>query len=308
MPALDSVVTDFLTSIKDSLSTGAQTSTPGDGNTNAAPLNYLRAQDMASVLELLQDALDQATNLTVVSGSTTTVVDGAATFVAGAQAGNTITFDAATTTTALQGLSFTVTSNTTTTLTTELMPGTPVTGDLYTIQGAFVQGAVDALRGTRDGSAQTIGAAPPGNVYGDMRTVADALSRLTVQLGQTQNERNLGRPGLVTIADSTTTVVQLEGYGQNYRVDQFRGAKIVVGSEDPRIVTRSDETSVTVNKALSAAPAASVAVTITVAADQAHKTFGKLAIHPGAQPGENIFLSDLIQQAEDAVVAFTLPT
>jgi len=307
MPALPTIVTDFLTRIKDDLSVGPQLATPGPGNIRGAAMNYLRAQDMSSVLELLQDALDQTTNLTATGGTTTSVQDTGA-FVVGAQVGNFVTF-AGNITAALAGLTFRVVSNTTGELFFgEILPGTPANGDTYTIAGGLVQGAIDELRQPRDGAAQTISAAPPGSVFGDMRIVADALNRLTVQLGQTQNERNLGRPGLQVASGSSTTVVQLETVGIPFRIDEFRGAKIVVSGEEPRFVVRNDETSVTVQAAYSSAPTATTAVTLTVAADQANKTYGKLSIHPGAQPGENIFLADLIQQAEDAVIAFTLPT
>ncbi len=305
--SLPTIVEDFLDRIVLELSVGPQLATPGPGNINGAAMNYLRAQDMSSVLELLQNALDQPSDMTATGGTTTSVQDTGA-FIVNTQAKAVVTFDAATTTAALQGLSFEVVSNTTGALFFgETLPGTPVTGDTYTITSGLVQVAIDNLRGPRDGSAQGIGAAPVGSVYGDMRMVAEALNVLVVQLGATQNERNLGRPGLQVAAASTETVVQLETAGISFRIDEFRGAKVVVSGEDERFVVRNDETSVTVNKAYSSAPTATTAVAITVAANQANKTYGTLAVHPGSQPGENIFLSDLITQARAAVEASTIP-
>lgn len=303
MPALPTIVSDFLTKVKNDLSVGSDLATPGSGNIRGAAINYLRAQDMASVLELLQDALDQSTNLVAVSGSTTTVVDGASTFVAGAQIGNYVTF-AGNTTAALAGVTARVSSNTTTTLTfSSILPASPAAGDTYTIAGGVVAEAIADLR-----EGKSLGDAPSGSVYGESRIVMDALNRLTVQLGATQRERNLGRPSLLTTAGSTDTVVNIDNFGVPYRTDEFRGAKCVVGANTPRVVVQSTATTVTLNRALTAAPGAGVAVALTVAANQAHKTYGRISTHPGSQPGENIFLADLIAQAEAAVVAFTLPT
>lgn len=425
MPALPPIVSDFLTRIKNDLSVGSDLATPGSGNIRGAAQNYLRAQDMASALELLQDVLSNpaatgvvtftglpsaddtlvvgditytwkaapsaafevdigadadgcVTNLvaainltgtagvtygadttihpevfaadgagstvdltafdvgavgnsivftesmanTTISGSGTltggsdgitltatgngtvsTFVEGASTFTANAHIGDTFTFDAATTTADLQGVVATVVSNTTTTLTfAENLPAATATGDDGILTSTSMSGAIAELR-QGAGPAD----APRGNVYGHSRTVADALNRLTTQLGATQTERNLGRPGLKVATGSSTSVVELETAGIPFRIDELRGAKIVVAGQDPRIVVQSDETSVTVNKAYASAPAATTAVTLTVAADQAHKTYGKLTVHPGAQPGENHVLADQIGQAEAAVVAFTLP-
>lgn len=427
MPALPAITTAFLTRVKDGLSVGTDLATPGAGNIRGAADNYLRAQDCASVLELLQDALSNpsaagvltftglaiadeivtigttvytwkaspsaafevdiggsaaacvtnlvaainlsgtegveygagttvhpdvsaadgagdtvevtakapgspgngivtTTDLTNASwgaattaggsegilltaasnGTVRTFVEGASTFVANAHVGDTFTFDAGTTTSALQGLSFTVASNTTTTLTfEETMPAASASGDDGLLTSTSMQGAIDALRG-----GGGLADAPRGSVYGDMRTVADALNRLTELMGATQAERNLGRPGLVTAAGSTASVINVATQGVNMRIDEMRGAKVVVDSDttNPRICVQNDENSLTLNKDLTGGiPAAAEAVVITVPADQAHKSYGKLAVHPGAQPGENIFLANLIQQAEDAVIAFTLP-
>lgn len=301
MPALPTITSDFLTRIKNDLSVGSDLATPGSGNIRGAAMNYLRAQDTASVLELLQDALDQPASLTATGGTATSVQDTGA-FVANSQLGNYVTF-AGNVTAALAGVTARVTSNTVNELFFASLPGTPAAGDTYTLAGGMVSEAVSDLR-----EGKTRGDAPAGSVYGDMRIVTDALVRLIIQLGGTLRERNLGRPNLETVAGSTTTVINLNTLGINFRIDEFRGAKCTIAGES-RIVTRSAENSVTLNAPLAGgAPGSAVAVALTVPADQPHKTYGKLVTHPGPQPGENIFLADMIDQAEDAVVAFTLPT
>lgn len=164
--ALPTVVTSFLTRIKDSLKQGSDLGS----NVRGAAQNYLLAQDMATVLDLLQDAMDQGTDLTATGGSTTTVVDGAGTFVANQQAGNIIVFGAATTTVALRSLEFRVSSNTATTLTVPLMPAAAVAGDVYTIRGGWFDSHISNLRGGRG-----LADAPRGSVLGDVRQVLDAL-------------------------------------------------------------------------------------------------------------------------------------
>lgn len=92
MPALPSIVSDFITSVKDRLTTGAPlgpSTAPGDSTIFSAGANGLIAMDMSAVFELLQDALSTSTPLVAEMGTDASViVDGAATFVAGQQVGN----------------------------------------------------------------------------------------------------------------------------------------------------------------------------------------------------------------------------
>lgn len=166
MPALPTVVSDYLTAVKDALKEG----TDLGQSVRGAALNYLRAQDMATVLDLLQDAMDQSSALTATGGSTTTVVDGAATFVPGQQDGNYVVFDPATTTVALRGLSFRIRSSTATTLTVDLMPAAAQAGDTYTIVGGWFD---DHIADLREGKG--LADSPSGSIYGESRTVMDAL-------------------------------------------------------------------------------------------------------------------------------------
>lgn len=154
----------------------------GTGNENGVatnPMNFLRAQDMASVLELLTNAMDQTGTLTATAtGTATTVVDGAGTFVPGQQEGNYVKFKANTTTVALRGLSYKILSNTDRVLRTETMAAATASGDTYEITGGVGNAAVSALR-----EAKSLGDSPSGSIYGDFRIVKDALTRITQMLG-----------------------------------------------------------------------------------------------------------------------------
>jgi len=424
MPTLPNLTTDFLTRVKNDLSVGSDLATPGSGDIRGAAANYVRAQDMATVLELLADSLSKtiatatltfSTNaanaetvtiggvvytwatspsaayevdvggtaaasvtnlvdaingtgtpgttygegtephpvvtavdgagdtvvvsathapgtagnittgetmgggswdgnltggsdglpLTATGGSTTTFVDGASTFVAGAHEGWTFTFDAATTTADLRGVSAVVASNTTTTLTfTSTLPAAVVSGDDGVLVNTALDGHVLELRQGRTNRAD----APPANVYGTNRQMTDALIILLNQMGGTLSERTLSRPGLQTGTGSTTTRVVLATADIPFRIDEFKNAKVAVSGETPRFAISNDESSVLLNAALSSAPSSGTAVTITVPADTANSNFVKTVTHPGGQPGENAYLSDLVQQVQDAVEAFTLPT
>lgn len=72
MPALPTVTTAFLTRITNSLKNGTDFGNDLEG----ASANYLRSQDLATALELLQDAFNSTASLTAAGGSTTTLVDG----------------------------------------------------------------------------------------------------------------------------------------------------------------------------------------------------------------------------------------
>ncbi|NJL53730.1 hypothetical protein HC928_00395 [bacterium] len=142
------------------------------------PLNFLRAQDMASVLELMQDSMTQTTALTTTAnGSTTTLVDGAGSFVPGQQVGNLVRFKGDTTTVALRGLSFRILGNDDRTLRVETMPAATVNGDTYEILGGIVDAHIDDLR-----EGKGLGDSPSGNIYGDYRIVQDALLQFTRKL------------------------------------------------------------------------------------------------------------------------------
>ena len=298
MPALATVVSDYLTAVKDALTTGTDTGS----NMNAAAQNYLRAQDMATVLDLLQEALTQTTPLTAVGGSTTTVVDGASTFVAGTQVGNTVTI--VTATQSIVGETSVVISNTTTTLTVfPAFSATLTNLDTYTIEATMLDAVVADLRGGKG-----VADATPGDPYYTNRSAIAGIMLGVQRLGGTLQARNIGRPGLETAAGSTDTEVVLVTSGVPYRIDELRGMNLIVAGEQ-RIISSNTEDTATLKGALSSAPGAAAGVIITVPIrDFGGTSAPKIVTHPGAQPGENRVLADFIDQLQTLVVAFVLPT
>jgi hypothetical protein len=304
MPALDTVVSDYLTAIKGALTTGTDTGDPGAfaGDVHAAAQNYLRAQDMATVLELLIDALSNTdTPLTVVSGSTTSIVDGVATFVADTQVGNTVTI--VTASESIVGETSVIVANDTTTLT--LSPpfsATVTVADTYTIAGTMLDAEVATLREGRG-----IADATPSGPYGNRRDAIAGLMLGIERLGGTVAERNIGASGLTALDGSTDTVVLLSG--GPYRIDEFRGMRVAVDTAGEGFVVSSNENSLTLRGPMAASAAAADAVTITVPTNDFGGTSApKIRTHPGAQPGENAVLADLINQLQVLVVAFSVAT
>ncbi len=173
MPALSATTAAFLQRIKDDLTIGSDLGSSVRG----AAQNYLRAQDMATALELLMDALDTVA-LTAVSGTTSSVTDGAATFVASRQIGNVVTFTG-NVTAGLAGVTAVVLANTTITLTFEAasLPFAPASGDTYSIDGGFLDAIISDLR-----SGQGLADAPSSNVFGNSRLIQDALLQLVNRL------------------------------------------------------------------------------------------------------------------------------
>jgi len=298
---LDTVVSDYLTAVKAALTTGTDTGTPGEyaGDVHAAAQNYLRAQDMATVLDLLQQALNATTPLTVVSGSTTSIVDGASTFVADEQVGNVVTI--VTATESIVGETATVVANDTTTLTlSPALSATVTVGDTYTIEAKFLDTEIATLREGRGIADATV------NPYGVHRDAINGLVRFAEQLTSTFAERNIGAAGLTALAGSDDTVILLSG--GPYRIDELRGYRVVVTARGEGIVLRNDENSVTLRGPMAAAAQAADAVAITVPLNDFGGTSApKIRTHPGAQPGENIALADLIDQLQALVEASTVP-
>lgn len=301
MPALPTVVTDYLTAVKDSLKQGSDLGS----NVRGAAQNYLRAQDMATVLDLLQDGLDQDSSLTATDGTTTTVVDGAGTFVEDQQIGNYVIFEG-NITSEIAGEERRITDNDETTLFWDRgdpLPASVQADDNYTIRGGIFDEAVSHLREGKDAADATV------NVYGNVPVPMDALSRGIQQIsGSPVNYREVwdGDTG----NDSTDTEVQLDLQGGSLVPDQLRGYRInITGFEYRTIVRNTAEGLCTLNTPLSSAPSSGTSVRVTAADDNVGGTSApKIRTHPGAQPGENAQLADLIQQLEDAVVDYTLPT
>lgn len=274
----------------------------GENGVQTLPLNFLRAQDMASVMELLMDALDLPAPLTATGGSAISVDDAGA-FVADTQVGNTVVFTG-NVTAALAGKSAVVVSNTANSLffATGAIPAAPVAGDTYTIVGSMVDGAIRSLLEGRVGSAN----APPGNLYGDSRVVADALVRIVQQLGGATIAENVLFSG-VTAAGSSSSVIKLNLRGGSLRIDELKNLKLDVTGFGIRKIVSNNESSVTVAPAFSSAPGSGVAAVVSFPEDSTDAS-RNYTFAPGGQPRDNKALAEVLRAAIVAVVAFTLPT
>lgn len=292
MPALSAPVTAYIDGIIDNLNQG---NSLGSGAYGAAQ-HYLRAQDMATILDLLVEAVPNSASLTATGGSTTTCV--VTTLEPNLYPGATITFDPATTTVALQGTTHTVASNDATTLTvTATMPAACAAGDTFVLSGHVlddtVTPVVSELRGGRGR-----GDAPPTNVYGLMRKVADAFEKIKTISGSAGVLPTVSRPGAETIAGSTTTQIKTD---QTMRIDEMQGLELHIAGEVARILS-NNETDLYLKTALvGGAPAAATAYEIKRNPNTLNDT-RKHTVHPGGHP-DNRTLAYSIDLARDGVVA-----
>jgi hypothetical protein len=236
MPALSSVVSTYLTAVKTALQTGSDLGS----NVRGAAMNYLRASDMATVLDLLQSAMTQTTNLTVVSGTTRSLTDSAATFVASTQIGNTVVFNG-NVTAALAGVTAVVRANNTTTLAFEdTLSAAPAAGDTYKIRGTMFDKWISDLR-----EGKNLADSPAGNLLGDYRSAFGGLLAGLERLGASPTERAQG--SLVLSPGSTSSVVNL---ATAVRPDELKGKHVTLRTAR-RTVTANDESSMTLNTPVS---------------------------------------------------------
>lgn len=269
-----------------------------DVDTAPVGAGYLRAQDLATALELLQESTNSG-ELTATGGSTTTAV--VASVTANAYVGAEVTFEADTTTVALRGVTATVVSNNGTTFTfAETLPGTVASGDTFRVRSAFLDDAIALLRGS-----SVRADAPPANVYGFSRTVVDVLQRMQEQLaGSALPNRSVSRPGLVTGSGSTTTAVVS---ADAMRPDQFKGMYLTISGATRRIVS-NNETTLFLDKALSGAPSASTSFSIFLKTVDANVFPGRFHnVHPAGHP-DAAFLAYLLDTVQNTVEAFVLPS
>jgi hypothetical protein len=174
----------------------------------------------------------------------------------------------------------------------------------YTISGGIAADAINALR-----EDKSISESPSGDIYGDLRSVKDGIVKMIVQLGGTVTNQNVA--SLVCGTGSTDTVVVIDtstatGCGAKFAPDQFKNLQVTIGS-DTCTILRNDETTLTLRTALSSAPSASTAMTIFKPVTSIRSVDNTIP-HPGAQPGENRILADLLTQVRARVAAYTVPT
>jgi hypothetical protein len=294
---LPAATTAFLTAVKGSLSTDRT-----NGGVSLPPsYNLLRAQDMANVLRLLQTALSTGVLTATGAGSTTTFVDGASTFVASQQVGNTFTFASDTTTASLRGVSATIRSNTTTTLTfNETLPAATQTGDTGSITAAFLNPWINAIMENKN----PFTSAPAGSTYSQMRPAQAGLLRLIQQLGGTVPSQTL----LTTTAKAgtSTTVISCNTLGP-LQIDQLKGKTFTYATTSVRrIISHTADGVFTLDAAVTA-PSGGEAV--VVSESELDVTYPKVSnFYSGAHSGDNYKLSNLINAAQAAVLAATVPT
>jgi|694.fasta_scaffold27399_6 hypothetical protein len=274
----------------------------GEGGVDTLPLNFLRAQDMASALELLMLALNLPGNLTATGGTATSLSDTGA-YVANTQVGNTVVFTG-NVTAALAGRRAVVISNNANTLNfaTGALPAAPAVGDTYTIQGTFVDNAINSLLQGRLGFSN----APPANVYGDSRIVADALVRIVQQLGGATISESRLFSG-TTAAGSSSSAIKLNTRGLNLRIDELKNQKLDVTGFGIRKIISNDESTVQIAPPFSSAPGSGVTAVVTVPEDSSDAS-RNYTFAPGGQARDNRALAEVLRAAQAAVVAFVLPT
>jgi len=273
----------------------------GESGVDTLPLNFLRAQDTASVLEVLMEALTLSAAITATGGTAVSVQDTGA-FIANTQIGNTILFTG-NTTAALAGRTAVVVSNTANAcfFATGAIPATPAAGDTYRVIGTFSNPDILALRGARGK-----GDAPPGNLYGDSRSVTNAFVRIIQQLvGSPAFESTLWTGNSAAAGSSLSTVV-LNTRGGAFRIDEFKNMKLAVSGFTARKVTSNDATSVTFAPPLGSVPGA---VATVISYPQDRTTAGlNYTFAPGGSPHDAKYLAELLRAAQVAVTAFVLPT
>lgn len=278
----------------------------GESGVDTLPLNFLRAQDTASVLEVLMEALTLSAAITATGGTAVSVQDTGA-FIANTQIGNTILFTG-NTTAALAGRTAVVVSNTANAcfFAPGSIPATPVAGDTYRVIGTFSNPDILALRGAIPGSPRGKGDAPPGNLYGDSRTVTNAFVRIIQQLvGTAAFESTLWTGNSAAVGSSLSTVV-LNTRGGAFRIDEFKNMKLAVTGFTARKVVSNDATSVTFAPPLGTVPGA---VATVISYPQDRTTAGlNYTFAPGGSPHDAKYLAELLRAAQVAVTAFVLPT
>lgn len=281
MPALASVVSDYIDTVQSALE--------GTGS------GYLAAQDLASILELLQDAMASG-ELTATGGSTTTAV--VTSIPSGVYVGATVTFEDDTTTVALQGVTTTVASHDGTTFTfDDTLAASVAAGDTFQVT---VTAADDLISQIRDDQTDY----PRGNVYPNWRTAVEGLNIVarTASGGTDLADVTVSRAGLETAAGSTdSAVVSVD----TMRIDEFKNLELTISGET-RKITGNTETEIRVEPALSSAPAAGTSFSIARPTLTSEVSRFNL-VHPGGS-SDQLFVSYLLGEAEAAVVALTLPT
>lgn len=276
------------------------------------PANFIKAQDISSVLELLMDSLNSVATLTVTSATTSSLTDTGA-FIANSQIGNTVTFTG-NVTAALAGKTAVVLSNTANTLTFTgpvLVNDTPTAsaaGDTYTIRGSMVNNAISVLR-----NGKSRGDSSTSHLLADSRIVTDALIRIVQQLGGTLAPEQVIFSG-VTVGSSVSALVTRRSYnttvvlntkGSSFRIDAFKNLKFTSGSQVTKVISNTENTLTLAGNLTTITNGSSVSITMAEDSTDASRNYTASA---GGQVRDNRMLAELIRAAQAAVAAFVLPT
>lgn len=295
MPALATVVSDYLDQVKASLkpiTANPNTLLVGPG------INYLRSQDMQAVLQLLTDATGPTAAVVCDAGSTTTSVEVTA-LVANSQIGNTITF-AGNVTAGLAGIERVVTANDNSALTVDALPFAPAIADTFTVSVDFLDAEISNV-----GQGATLSNSPTNNPYGEWTAILDAANKLALHVGAVPMTGL--NPNILTqdaIAGGTDTVFPLNIGTTKLKTDELKGYHITVTALGTvKIASNTEDGVVTVETPLTGAPGA---VSCTVFKSAIDTDRDNLPTHPGGQPGWNYMLSNVIDQLDTLVTAYVV--
>jgi hypothetical protein len=173
--SIPAIVDTQLTNLKASLLPVTDSTTKTSSSPTPPYVNGNRAADLLRQLTGLIDAGP----LTATGGTSASVQDTGAFTGVNSLVGAKVTFGAATTTVALRGKSAYVISNTTGALffAPGALPGTPVVGDVYTVEFSSIDSDLVVLEGGKaSGDSQS-------NPYSSGPSLINALMKLIVQLG-----------------------------------------------------------------------------------------------------------------------------
>lgn len=295
MPALATVVSDYLDQVKASLK-------PTTANPNTLLVgpgaNYLRSQDMQAVLQLLVDATDPGT-VVCDTGSTASVIEVTA-LVANSQVGNVLTF-AGNVTAGIAGEVVTVISNDNSALTVSpALSEAPVIADTFTVSVDFLNSEIDSIA-----QGASLGNAPTANQYVEWIKVLDAADKLALHVGATAiSGLNVNMLTRNAIAGGTDTVFPLNIGTQTLKTDELKGLHITVTAiGTAKIASNTEAGVVTLETALASAPGAVSCTVFKSAIDTDADNVPNLA---GGQPGWNYMLSDIIDQLDTLVTAYVV--
>lgn len=163
----------------------------------------------------------------------------------------------------------------------------------------FLDAEISAIMGGKSPSTQQYIGQSGGNEY----LITDAFKKLIEFAGGT-----LPFTAMITttaLAGASTTAIAIDLRGGACRIDEFRGFVIEVDGVRRIVVSNTADGVVTVDKAITA-PSGGESVVVGLAHDFLGNT-ARPKYGAGGQPGDNYRLAEMIQVAQDAVIAYVIP-